>query len=166
VSTITTNLIAVTALAMLTAQCIPMANEITLQPAIGGVLRLADDRGGSIGAYRDRFIQARENGERVVIDGPCLSACTLAVGILPRGRVCVTSKAVLGFQEAFTRMPGTSGEDKADRIPNFAATQDVMNTYPPLLKQWINRHGGLTPNMIYLKGDELDAIVPKCRGYE
>jgi hypothetical protein len=163
-STIKTNLIAVAALAILTAQCVPMANEFTMLPATDGVIRLANDPGGLIRAYRDRFIRARENGERVVIDGACLSACTLAVGILPRGRVCVTPKAVLGFAEAWTPAPGTTDapNNKADRIPNAAASRYVMNTYPPVLQQWINRHGGLTANMIFLKGNELAAIVPKC----
>jgi hypothetical protein len=86
-SIIKTNLIAVTALASLSTQCIQMANGFTLHPASGGVIRLHNDHGGLLRAYRDRFIQARENGERVVIDGLCISACTLAVGILPPGRV-------------------------------------------------------------------------------
>src|SRR5215475_7846008 len=105
-STIKTNLIAVTALAILTAQCVPMANEFTLLPASDGVIRLHNDPGGLITAYRDRFKQARDNGERVVIDGMCISACTLAVGIVPRGRVCVTPQAVLGFQAAWKPPPG------------------------------------------------------------
>jgi hypothetical protein len=170
-STIKTNLIAVTALAILTAQCVPMANEFTLLPASGGVIRLANDHGGLIRAYRDRFVRAREAGERVVIDGVCLSACTLAVGLLPPGQVCVTPKAILGFQSAWTPGPWTlppwmTGRNppEADRIPNAKATQFMMNTYPPVLQQWINGHGGLTPKLIYLRGNELAAIVPKCLG--
>src|SRR5215468_11737672 len=100
-STLKINLIAVMALAILTAQCTPMADGFTLHPASGGVIRLHNDHGGLLTAYRDRFIQARENGERVVIDGMCMAACTLAVGLLPRGRVCVTPEAVLGFQSAW-----------------------------------------------------------------
>jgi hypothetical protein len=170
-STIKTNLIAVAALAMLTAGCVPMANEFTLLPATDGVIRLANDHGGLIRAYRDRFIRARENGERVVIDGACISACTLAVGLLPPGQVCVTPKAVLGFQAAWTPAPGTNATNplpvrlpvnQADRIPNAKATQYMMNTYPPALQHWINQHGGLTSNTIFLRGKELAAIVPKC----
>jgi len=162
-STIKTNLIAVTALTMLTAQCTSMVNGITLHPASGGVVRLHNDPGGLIRAYRDRFIQARDNGERVVIDGMCISACTLAVGILPRGRVCVTPQAVLGFQSAWNRSHWiTAMISGTDRIPNAAATQFMMNTYPPVLQQWINQHGGLTPKLILLRGKELAAIVPKC----
>ena len=125
-STIKTNLIAVAAIAILTAPYISMANESALYPPSGGVIRLHNDPGGLITAYRDRFSQARDDGERVIIDGICLSACTLAVGILPHGRVCVTPKAVLGFAAAWTPAPGTNAANKEDRIPNAAATQTMM----------------------------------------
>ena|SRR5215831_20259750 len=145
--------------------------DITKHPASGGVIRLHNDHGGLLTAYRDRFIQARENGERVVIDGMCMAACTLAVGLLPRGRVCVTPQAVLGFQSAWkppfwmtgiAALSGGRGISEPDRIPNARATQVMMNIYPPVLQQWINQHGGLTPKLIYLRGKELAAIVPKC----
>ena len=76
----------------------------------------------------------------------------------------MTPKAVLGFQSAWTPPPGMAGgiPPEADRIPNAKATQFMMNTYPPVLQQWINLHGGLTPKLIYLRGNELAAIVPKC----
>jgi hypothetical protein len=38
-----------------------------------------------------------------------------------------------------------------------------MSVYPPSVKKWINRHGGLAPQMKYLKsGAELWAIVDPC----
>ena len=175
--TLKINLIAITAIAILTAPCVSMANEFALYPASGGVIRLHNDPGGLITAYRDRFIQARDNGERVIIDGMCISACTLAVGILPRGRVCVTPKAVLGFQAAWKPpsdwvlslraligipRPLRLAASKEDRIPNDTATRFMVNTYPPELQQWINQHAGLTPKLILLRGKELAAIVPKC----
>jgi hypothetical protein len=70
---------------------------------------------------------------------------------------------VLGFQSAWTPPPGFTGRiSEADKIPSAGATQHVMNIYPPVLQQWINQHGGLTPKVIYLRGKELAAIVPKC----
>ena len=41
------------------------------------------DRGGLLTDYAERFLSARATGEQVVIDGACLSACTLVVGMLP-----------------------------------------------------------------------------------
>jgi hypothetical protein len=38
----------------------------------------------------------------------------------------------------------------------------MWNIYPAELQNWINAHGGLTPHMIFLKGPELEAMVPAC----
>ncbi len=40
------------------------------------VVRIADDRGGRIGTYVDRYQGLRTPGETVIIDGLCASACT------------------------------------------------------------------------------------------
>ena len=52
---------------------------------------------GTVGSYLSFFSRVRQSGERVIIDGPRLSACTLVLSTIPRSRVCVTSRAVLGF---------------------------------------------------------------------
>jgi hypothetical protein len=64
-------------------------------------IRIADDRGGKIGAYIDRYQSLRSSGETVIIDGLCASACTMVLGAVPRERICVTSQAVLGFHAAW-----------------------------------------------------------------
>ena len=56
--------------------------------------------GGQVGPFLDLFEQVRASGERVVIDGPCLSACTLVLSMVPSDRICVTRRAVLGFHAA------------------------------------------------------------------
>ena len=38
---------------------------------------IAEDRGGKIGAYLDKYQGLRSSGETVVIDGFCASACTI-----------------------------------------------------------------------------------------
>jgi hypothetical protein len=38
----------------------------------------------------------------------------------------------------------------------------MMEIYPPDLRSWIARRGGLTAKMIYLQGRDLAAIVPPC----
>ncbi len=63
-------------------------------------VRISGDPGGEVAAYLHKYEEIRDSGQRVVIDGPCLSACTLLTGIIPRNRVCVTSRAVLGFHAA------------------------------------------------------------------
>src|SRR5690348_3547453 len=70
-------------------------------------VRISEDRGGQIGQYLQKLSLLRSSGQRVVIDGNCLSACTLLLGMIPRNRVCATSRARLGFHAAW--MPDADG---------------------------------------------------------
>ncbi len=130
---------------------------ISVAPA-GATMRITGDRGGLIISYAERFMAARASGEFVVIDGACLSACTLAVGILPRGQICATPNAVLGFHAAWR--PTTNG----GKVRSDVATQAMYEMYPAEVRNWITRRGGLTERMMILRGRELAAIVPPCAG--
>ena len=63
-------------------------------------VRILASPGGEVGPFIELFDQVRQSGERVVIDGPCLSACTLVLMTIPEERICVTRRAVLGFHAA------------------------------------------------------------------
>src|SRR5262245_17590543 len=63
-------------------------------------LRILASPGGPVVPYVQLFEAVRQSGERVVIDGPCFSACTLVLSIVPGNRICVTRRAVLGFHAA------------------------------------------------------------------
>jgi hypothetical protein len=121
-------------------------------------VRITSDNGGLIGDYVNRYVQVRESGEQVVIDGMCLSACTMVVGILPPNRVCATPNAVLGFHAAWK--PDGAGH----KVTSGPATQALLSVYPAGIRRWIARHGGLTPRMMFLQGRELAALVPPCAG--
>ena len=43
------------------------------------------------------------------------------------------------------------------------ATGAVLAAYPPRVRQWIVRHGGLSSRMLLLRGSELAAMYPRCR---
>src|SRR5271170_1480028 len=88
-------------------------------------VRIVSDPGGEVSAYVQKFRELRASGERIVIDGPCLSACTLLTGIIPRDRICVTRRAVLGFHAA-------SYYDDASRslVPTREGSGLVMRLYP------------------------------------
>jgi hypothetical protein len=122
----------------------------------GAMIVIKADRGGLITDYAERFLSARATGEQVVIDGACLSACTLEVGMLPRDKICATHNAVLGFHAAWR--PTKNG----GKVSSLPASQAMMDVYPADLRTWIARRGGLTTKMIYLQGRELAAIVPPC----
>jgi hypothetical protein len=119
-------------------------------------MRISDDVGGRIGAYVDQFSQVRASGERVVIDGPCLSACTLVLGIVPRDRICVTRRATLGFHAAW--MPGPHGR----RVTSAVGTQALWDIYPQHVRRWIKARGGLSPRMKFLRGREQMSMYPLC----
>ena len=121
-------------------------------------VRISGDPGGEVAAYVHKYQEIRDSGERVVIDGPCLSACTLLTGIVPRSHVCVTSRAMLGFHAA-SYMDDTSQQ----LVPTRAGSRVVMRLYPPEIRHWIERHGGLTPRMIQLRGRQLTSMYQTCR---
>ena len=72
---------------------------IAVTPA-GAEVRILGSPGGQVGPFLDMFDEVRASGDRVVIDGPCLSACTLVLSVVPNDRICVTRRAVLGFHAA------------------------------------------------------------------
>ena len=121
-------------------------------------VRIARDLGGEVTAYIHKYERMRVSGERLVIDGACLSACTLFTAIIPPNRVCVTRRAVLGFHAA-------SYYDDARRslVPTRAGTRLVMRLYPPEIRHWIERHGGLTPRILELRGRDLASLYDTCR---
>ena len=99
----------------------------------------------------------RQSGERVIIDGPCLSACTLVLSTIPRNRICVTRRAVLGFHapRLVDRQTGrSSGAPQATRL--------VIDSYPAGVRAWIKKRGGLSQKLILLRGRDLAALYRRC----
>ena len=131
------------------------AAGISVSPA-SATVRILSDPGGPVIDYVERFEAVRVSGEPIIIDGACLSACTLAIGLLPRGQVCATPKAILGFHAAWRRTPN------GGRVTSPLATQVMYEVYPANVRKWIARHGGLSERLILLKGRELAAMVPAC----
>jgi hypothetical protein len=77
-----------------------VAAALTMSSAQAAVV-IKSDPGGQIGPYLENLEVLRGSGQKVVIDGPCLSACTMVLGVIPRERICVTSRARLGFHAAW-----------------------------------------------------------------
>ena len=120
-------------------------------------VRILASPGGQVGPFLDLFARVRASGERVVIDGPCLSACTLVLSTVPNERICVTRRAVLGFHAA-------RSIDRRGRISaEPEASQAVLEAYPAAVRNWISRRGGLSSRLLLLRGRDLAAIYPSCR---
>jgi hypothetical protein len=120
------------------------------------VVRISNDKGGQIGPYLDAYVSLRQSGQRVMIDGPCLSACTIVLGVMPRDRICVTPRAQLGFHAAWN--PGRDGRP----VLSQAGTKALWDIYPGEIRTWLKRRGGLKPKMVYLSGSELMAMYRTC----
>jgi hypothetical protein len=120
-------------------------------------IRILGSPGGQVGPFLDLFESVRASGERVVIDGPCLSACTLVLSMVPSDRICATRRAVLGFHAA------RSIDRRGRMYAEPEASELVLETYPAAVRGWIQRHGGLTSRLLLLRGRELAAIYPVCR---
>jgi hypothetical protein len=120
-------------------------------------VRILGSPGGRVGPFIDLFDQVRASGERVVIDGPCMSACTLVLSVVPNERICVTRRAVLGFHAA-------RSIDRRGRVyAEPEASQLVLEAYPGPVRDWIIRRGGLTSRLLLLRGRELTAMYRPCR---
>jgi len=129
---------------------------LSLTPAFAAV-RIEASPGGEAASFIEFFEKLRRSHERVVIDGPCFSACTLVLVIIPRSRICVTRRAVLGFHAA--RAVDQFGRE----YPAPGVTRAVAAAYPAPFRRWIRLHGGLTRTPIFLSGPELAGMVRRCR---
>lgn len=81
--------------------------------------------GGAIDLFSAQAREILAEHTRVIIDGPCLSACTLLVDIA-RDNVCLTSRALLGYHQ-WSRGDGAHG---------------LMVYSTPGLNEYIAAHGG------------------------
>ncbi len=120
-------------------------------------VRILASPGGQVGPFIDMFEKVRNSGERVVIDGPCLSACTLVLSMVPQERICVTRRAVLGFHAArsMDRRGRLYAEPEASKL--------VLQAYPGPVRDWIVSRGGLTSRLLLLRGRELSSMYRPCR---
>ena len=134
-----------------------MATLALAGPPARADVRIIASPGGQVGPFLDLFEEVRRSGERVIIDGPCLSACTLVLSVVPNDRICVTRRAVLGFHAA-------RSVDRRGRLyAEPEASQAVLAAYPAAVRDWISRRGGLTSHLLLLRGRELAAMYRSCR---
>ena len=109
-------------------------------------IEVYDNHGGRVAEYNSRWAGLAARGVNVRIVGPCQSACTVLLGHIPRGRICVTSEASFGFHLAKLA----------------TATETLRRAYPSDIKAWISKHGGLTENFIWLRAPEIFRYFKKC----
>jgi hypothetical protein len=107
---------------------------------------VSDAHGGSVAEYNARWTEHARNGASVRIVGPCQSACTVLLGRIPRSRICVTPEASFGFHLAHLQ----------------SATTTLKAAYAPDIMSWINAHGGLTKDFIWMRAPDTYRYFSKC----
>ena len=152
------NLLVIGALALAFAPVHSRAQDVTVgaRVEVPTDVWIVSDRGGEIVQYLVEFTALERSGARVIIDGPCDSACTLILGIIPSARLCVTARARFGFHAA------RSFDEDGRSLGSPGGTQFLINTYPEPVRAWILKNGGLSSRMIYLSGNGLAAINRQC----
>lgn len=127
------------------------------------VMRVTDSPGGGIIAFINSYIQLREQGGRVVIAGECHSACTLAMALLPRDRVCATPTARIGFHTA------TETRGSFVAVHSVVGTAYVWALYPERIRVSLRLNGWNGddptqphPDLIVYEGKMLGEIIDIC----
>ncbi len=130
--------------------------SLFLVPPANALTRIAEDMGGSLGDYLLMFTAIRNSGDQVMIDGRCFSACTLVTALIPKNKICITERAMLGFHAGWF-------EDKAgEHVTSPTGTKVLCELYPPIIRKWIARQGGLSNRTIVLEARDLAAIYRHC----
>ena len=109
-------------------------------------VEITGDYGGLVYWYQLKWEKLASRGVDVRIVGPCLSACTVLVGYIPRERICVTSNGSLGFHMATEN----------------SVTYRLLTIYPPDIRSWIDQHGGLSWNILWLQAPALYRFFRRC----
>ncbi len=105
--------------------------------------------GGYVSSFRAQGRDLAARHTPVIVDGPCLSACTVLVDE-DRMNVCITDRAVLGYHQ------GRSDVDGAYSVQTYET---------PGLSDFLEAHGG-EPQKVFLMVPfaQAKAFYPPCPG--
>lgn len=125
--------------------------------AVLSLVLIQDDKGGLIETYIERYQALQASKAQVQIQGHCLSACTLILGLVDRDRVCVVPGATLGFHSAKVR---------ALQTYSASGTERLWSIYPPDVRAKINARGwdGLSPHPEFLTFEGAEFYPPCTEG--
>lgn len=142
-------------------QVLTLAGAVLLSACApsNAAMRILFDPGGVITEYVDKYNAIHASGGSVVIDGPCISACTMIVGLVDREKVCVTKRAMLAFHSASEVTPFA-------RKHSEDGTALLWNVYPDDVQDLLRKKGwdgGEHPNLIFIRGAELRSIYKECK---
>lgn len=117
------------------------------------------DGGGVIDDYIEKYNALRQAGGRIVLDGMCISACTLVTALIPNDRVCVTPFAQLAFHSASDGRMGTFAKE---------GTRLIWHYYPSWVRRYLQDKGwdgdgdNAHPDLIYMDNEKLREVYREC----
>jgi len=123
-----------------------LALAIAASSARAETIDVYDDHGGVVPDYDAHWAELAARGVYVRIVGPCQSACTVLLGHIPRDHICVMPEARFGFHLA--------------KVPRSTAI--LWAAYDSDIRQWINDHGGLTHDFIWMAAPDIYRYFKKC----
>jgi hypothetical protein len=120
--------------------------SLFIRAANAETVEITDDRGGFVYLYVEKWEKLQSQRVNVRIAGPCLSACTVLLGYIPRRDICVTPNASLGFHLA--------------TLPSV--TKQLIDLYPDDINAWLDQHGGLAFQVLWMQAPEIFKYFSKC----
>lgn len=114
------------------------------------------DPGGSVQTYLDYWTRVANSGENVVIDAPCISACSFFLGMVPEDKVCITARASIGVHQL-------SMDDEPNPILSASFYRWL---YPQWVQQWIKDHGGLRADVMFMYPEDTKGHIALCEGQQ
>lgn len=109
--------------------------------------------GGSITEFVTKYKLIKDSGGLVKVDGFCISACTIALSLLPSDRICSTERGLFGFHSAHY---GTTGSFAKE------ATRLMWHFYPEHVRKylretfnWDGDGNEPHPDIMYVPGQKL-----------
>jgi hypothetical protein len=116
------------------------------------------DPGGLIEYFVHKYEVIRASGDQVIVAGPCLSSCTMMLGIIPDSKICATPHGLFGFHSGMEMLPR-----QQMRYSSFW-TQVMWRGYPERVRNLLRSrgwNGGPHPGLIMIRATD---IVRPCQG--
>jgi hypothetical protein len=120
--------------------------------ACGNPCVISDDAGGIVDTYEAQARLMAATNIPVIVDGPCMSACTIFVDI-DRANICLTERALLGYHKSVYK----KGDDDVFGDIEYST---------PGLEDYIKSHGGLpdpdSGHLLMLNSHEAGQFYKAC----
>lgn len=127
-------------------------------PAAAAPFVITYNEGGMIGSFVMQYLALQQVGANVVIDGACISACTVVTAFIDADKVCVTQRARLAFHSA----------SEEDGKFAFEATRMLWTMYPEAVrtmlraKGWDGDMNKPHPDLVWISNAELRTLYRTC----